>query len=530
MAARARYSTTAITKESSSNLLTLLPGADVTLYEPGTTTPLAATIYAGASGVLTKTNPFTISSDALVQFYLEKPQPVKIVVTLGAQTLTMDLEPVEADPRAKVTFHNVTVDDAYADGSTECDSAIQTAINEVAAVGDGVIYINPSGPNQGFQVSSRLTFPGPGNYTVMGPGRTHESYDGVRLLINHQSWPALLFDGAAHVTLKDLSIVYDGTPSAVSTFEGDAAYGAMIGLDGCYRVDLVNLYIPQSYDAIACGTSNTPLGASRLTVRDCELWCQRDGLVIRGASYLNVLGTNQWENRVGQSGSALRWRGPATSDGVLIERLFTEDFAIGVDCRIQNGGQVSNVVMVGCLFDGIATAGVRLHADDIGVGSVPIINKWRMAGNSITGTGAAHPAIGYHYTTGASGTVNGISVVGGEVNAVGRQGVLVENPGVTGRIYDLHWLDHLVTYASSETTNTYDAYELQANLTKFRVTGRSVGQLPIQIPGNTHHRYGVSVAAGCDSFEIDVASVGHGTAAYRQGSPPDGVSRLWRHP
>lgn len=530
MGARARYSTTAITKEASSNLLTLLPGATVTLYEPGTTTPLAATIYAGATGVLTKTNPFTISDQALIEFYLQKPQPVKVKVELGAQVMTRDVEPVEADPRAKVTFRNVTVDGAYADGSTDNDGAIQTAINEVAAVGDGIIYINPSGPNDGFRVSSRLTFPGPGNYTVMGPGRTHESFNGVKLIINHQAWPALLFDGAAHVTLKDLSIIYDGTPSAVATYEGDAAYGAMIGLDGCFRVDLENLYIPQSYDAIACGTVNNPVGATRLTVRDCELWCQRDGLVIRGAPYLNVLGANQWENRIGQTGSALRWRGPAVSDGVLIERLFTEDFAFGVDCRIQNGGQVSNVMMVGCLYDGVATAGVRLHADDVGVGPVPIINKWRMTGNSITGTGAAHPAIGYYYTTGAGGTVNGISVVGGEVNAVGRQGVLVENPGAVGRIYDLHWLDHLVTYASSQATNTYDAYEFQTNLTKFRVTGRAVGQLPIQIPGNTHHRYGVNVAAGCDSFEINVASVGHGTAAYRQGSPHDGISRIWRQP
>lgn len=96
--ARLRYYTVIQTIDSN-GFLKPVPSATVTVYEPGTTTPLAQTIYAGNTGGTTKSNPMTAGSDGSVEFYLATAQRVKIRSTgSGLGTTDLDLEPPLHDP------------------------------------------------------------------------------------------------------------------------------------------------------------------------------------------------------------------------------------------------------------------------------------------------------------------------------------------------------------------------------------------------------------------------------------------------
>lgn len=95
--ARARYNSMALTADGLP--VNIVPNATVTLYEAGTTTPLADTIYAGATGGSTLTNPFTADAYGNFTFYLADRKRVKIVVTgTGLGTYTNDHEPVLPAP------------------------------------------------------------------------------------------------------------------------------------------------------------------------------------------------------------------------------------------------------------------------------------------------------------------------------------------------------------------------------------------------------------------------------------------------
>lgn len=89
MPTRAKYANNAFTRDGL--VVNVVPNASVTLFEPGTTTPLAATIYAAATGGATLTNPFVTDADGNIEFYLEAAQDVKITATgVGVGTLTAD--------------------------------------------------------------------------------------------------------------------------------------------------------------------------------------------------------------------------------------------------------------------------------------------------------------------------------------------------------------------------------------------------------------------------------------------------------
>jgi hypothetical protein len=101
MANRCHYSNSSFTVAG--QVVYVVPNSQVTLYEAGTTTPIAATIYAGNSGGTTKTNPFTTDAYGTINFYLALPQYVKVVATGLAPdgspaTLTADFQHVHGDP------------------------------------------------------------------------------------------------------------------------------------------------------------------------------------------------------------------------------------------------------------------------------------------------------------------------------------------------------------------------------------------------------------------------------------------------
>lgn len=98
MAARARYFNNAFTV-SGGITVNVVPNAEVTLYDAGTTNPLVDTIYSSLAGVGTLPNPFFTDELGNIEFYLTTPKRIRIVVTgVGMDELIADHEPVMPDP------------------------------------------------------------------------------------------------------------------------------------------------------------------------------------------------------------------------------------------------------------------------------------------------------------------------------------------------------------------------------------------------------------------------------------------------
>lgn len=60
----------------------ILPNVQITLFEPGTTNPIADTVYADATSSTLLTNPF-VNSNGLIDFYLANPRRVDIGILQG---------------------------------------------------------------------------------------------------------------------------------------------------------------------------------------------------------------------------------------------------------------------------------------------------------------------------------------------------------------------------------------------------------------------------------------------------------------
>lgn len=71
----------------------------ITVYEPGTTTLIPQTIYNAPTGVGTYSNPFTIGSDGLVEFWLDKGKLIDLKVqSPGMSDQTVRTVPAIPDP------------------------------------------------------------------------------------------------------------------------------------------------------------------------------------------------------------------------------------------------------------------------------------------------------------------------------------------------------------------------------------------------------------------------------------------------
>ncbi|MCC7372535.1 MAG: hypothetical protein IT306_29245 [Chloroflexi bacterium] len=92
---RGRYYDVIFYKDSTSGAFKPAANPSVTVYENGTTTPLAATIYAAPTGGTTLSNPLTGDANGVVEFYLEDPQDVSLLVTAtGLGSVTKPAVPV----------------------------------------------------------------------------------------------------------------------------------------------------------------------------------------------------------------------------------------------------------------------------------------------------------------------------------------------------------------------------------------------------------------------------------------------------
>lgn len=63
-----------------------IPFATVNVYETGTTTPIAQTIYSSATGVGTLTNPLTADANGLIEFWLPEAQVADLLISASGYT------------------------------------------------------------------------------------------------------------------------------------------------------------------------------------------------------------------------------------------------------------------------------------------------------------------------------------------------------------------------------------------------------------------------------------------------------------
>ena len=80
---------------SGSGALSLMAGATVHVYDAGTMTPIAQTIYDSDGGSGTLSNPLTSDANGKVEFWLDTPARVDLAVSktgFTAQTRTVDVE------------------------------------------------------------------------------------------------------------------------------------------------------------------------------------------------------------------------------------------------------------------------------------------------------------------------------------------------------------------------------------------------------------------------------------------------------
>lgn len=117
---RAKYANVVEVADPTTTFLKRLGGAKIYVYEPGTTTPVAQTLYQENSGVATHTNYFLAEDDGTFEFYLDRPQRVSLKITHPLWSdVNIDFEPVIPDLPIYLAYRVFAIVDygAVGDGS-----------------------------------------------------------------------------------------------------------------------------------------------------------------------------------------------------------------------------------------------------------------------------------------------------------------------------------------------------------------------------------------------------------------------------
>lgn len=135
--ARARYRGVALTHPLGQLPVNIIPNAEITLYEGGTTTPFSGTIYEEKVGGGTLSNPFFADSDGNFLFYLDSPNDLNIKVVgtgTGPEGITLEYEPVESGQNEPILFPDGTELLPGAAFQNDQSSGIRLVSNEYMAI------------------------------------------------------------------------------------------------------------------------------------------------------------------------------------------------------------------------------------------------------------------------------------------------------------------------------------------------------------------------------------------------------------
>lgn len=154
----------------------------VTVAQPGTSTAIADTLYSDNSGTTARSNPFTVAN-GIVDFYLDNPQQVDLIVSDGTTTTTyQQLAAVTANPPASSIVYDPSTDPTTS--STDVQNALLDVSNYASSISGGLFSLGtPLSLTWGSYSlaagwpATRLTTPDSQSGDVPGPGTYIQTYD-----------------------------------------------------------------------------------------------------------------------------------------------------------------------------------------------------------------------------------------------------------------------------------------------------------------------------------------------------------------
>lgn len=365
------------------NRLNALAAASVYVYQQGTTTPITDTIYSANTGTGTLTNPLTADSEGVVEFWLERPQRVDLVVTKTGFTsvrVTVDVQPEQPE----TAVYLVDEFGAAGDNATDDTAAIQAAINACAAAGGGTVKL---GPKQ-YKVSAldltlktNICFEGHGwGASALRPNTSNVHMVDVSGSYGVTVRAMTIGDGLSAVTPKtgifcaasgSLGNAMHFGPSlrAAGTFTVAAMYIFGVASSDCHDVDFYN-YNTGAVSAVFVGSTNVagltsafctveagPIpGTGDWTFTACEI---HEVGVVPGANlsqpvYLNGVGSVRFVGgNMSQAEKTNSGRGYVYTDGACYALVFdgvtfyADSGAVPGGVLYQGGGTLDGVVFHG---------------------------------------------------------------------------------------------------------------------------------------------------------------------------------------
>lgn len=265
---RARYRTVIETTDVTTGFRKPVPNPTITIYEPGTTTPIAQTIYAADTGGTTKANPFTGGADGSVEFYLNQHQQCDVRATgTGLGTITISYEPVHPALPFLMAYRVYPVRDygAIGDGTpaTAGINAATVAMLANTSQPGGILQFHagdfPYDNTLNSNIGTYHQLQGKFGYVIRGVGMgATKWYPGVRA----DEWSGKVFislAGALNCGIEDISI---GIPAvAAQSFPYSFLFLAQNQTNGSNALWLKNVRIE--------GAAKHPL--SNFAVPSCDV-------------------------------------------------------------------------------------------------------------------------------------------------------------------------------------------------------------------------------------------------------------------
>jgi hypothetical protein len=398
--ARGLISSWAFYKNILTNALFVGSAPEITVYEAGTTTPIAASrLFSVPTGGSAIGNPFTGQADGSFHCWIEDPEPVKVTVDLpGLGELTQDNIPPWTNLTDVVTIDgfqtvsNKTMEDWKDKGGLFFDVGAYPVLGA-----DPYILTNDATPSMrlagaaaeaaggGYVIITRwislhtLLVWDFKNVKIICVGSSQASYNPkVGIIVNTPTLPAIAirdrasehgnvaYDGSGGNTGMQDVCLFQNTAPVAGVFESVACGAAIVvfksaphmtdddpltyGYNG--RVEFRNVTIAAGLDCIQIGVT-TDKGAAEVIFDRCKFESAHSAILVKGVDYLFV------QNCVAAQGTRLASHAFIKIDGaclnqpdsMVVMNCFTEDYWAAMIVR-HSAGSVGNSEVYGCIFDG----------------------------------------------------------------------------------------------------------------------------------------------------------------------------------